>query len=50
MEAKYLRYSEKEIEKIIEYYLGTPKIYKYCDWGQGTVLCLDKILGFWYNL
>lgn len=30
MEAKYLRYSEKEIEKIIEYYLGTPKIYKYC--------------------
>lgn len=30
MDAKYLRYTEKEIENIIEYYLGTPKIYKFC--------------------
>ena len=30
MEAKDLRYTVKEINKIIEYYLGTPKIYKYC--------------------
>ena len=30
MEAKDLRYTEKELMNIIEYYLGTPKIYKYC--------------------
>ena len=30
MEAKDLRYTEKELSKIIEYYLGTPQIYKYC--------------------
>ena len=30
MEAKDLRYTEKELSNIIEYYLGTPKIYKFC--------------------
>lgn len=27
---KMLNYSEKELKNIIEYYLGKPKIYKYC--------------------
>lgn len=30
MEARYLRYTVKEFNRIIEYYIGTPKIYKYC--------------------
>ncbi|MBQ8550166.1 MAG: hypothetical protein IJ426_02375 [Clostridia bacterium] len=30
MEVRYLRYTLKEFQNIIEYYLGTPKIYKYC--------------------
>lgn len=30
MDEKRLNYSEKEIQKIIEYYLGKPKIYKFC--------------------
>lgn len=30
VEAKDLRYTEKELKNIIEYYLGTPKIYKFC--------------------
>lgn len=30
MDANNLNYTEKEIENIIEYYLGKPKIYKYC--------------------
>ena len=30
MEIRYLRYTAKELSRIIEYYIGTPKIYKYC--------------------
>lgn len=30
MDPKYLIYSQKEIESIVKYYLGTPDIYKYC--------------------
>ena len=30
MEAKYLNFDKKEMRHIIEYYLGTPKIYKFC--------------------
>lgn len=30
MDAMNLKYTEKEINNIIEYYLGKPKIYKYC--------------------
>lgn len=30
MDTKYLKYTEKEINNIIEYYLGKPQIYKYC--------------------
>lgn len=30
MDVKYLKYTEKEFNQIIKYYIGTPKIYKYC--------------------
>ncbi len=30
MDARYLRYNKKELKRIVQYYLGTPKIYKYC--------------------
>lgn len=30
MDTKYLNYSKKDIKRINEYYLGNPKIYKYC--------------------
>lgn len=30
MKVEYLRYSNKYINSIIRYYIGTPKIYRYC--------------------
>lgn len=30
MDARYLNYTKKDIQRLIEYYLGTPRIYNYC--------------------